>query len=363
MENRRGRRAPRSERRDISGLMTGIDLHSDHGVSSPDLVSVIVPAYNATATVGKCLDGILASDWIEVEIVVVDDGSRDETPSIVARYPTVRLVTQSNQGSAAAKNRGARESRGAYLYFLDSDVVIRPETVRMFVETIRAYRVQMVLGRYSTTPINKTLAAHYKALFDYVYYVPRRLRNRVYLNGQIGGGDFIERQSFFALGGYDPRFTGASVEREEFYIRFYEAGLRSAANPLIRTAHHFPSLRGLLRNYRERIDGTIQLLRGRSAPFTYFSRIRMTVPPAIGLAAAGTSLAALAVPAAGLAAAFLWLAWGAASWDFISEAWKRKGPAMALLLLLLHLSVSVAILGMAVISYLRAEFRHIVTRG
>lgn len=85
------------------------------------LVSVIIPAYNRAEYVGASIESVLNQSWPEREVIVVDDGSTDETADVVARYPSVRYIHQSQCGIGAARNRGVRSARGEFLAFLDSD--------------------------------------------------------------------------------------------------------------------------------------------------------------------------------------------------------------------------------------------------
>jgi hypothetical protein len=85
--------------------------------------SVIVPLYNKEPYVGRCLESILAQDYGEFEVIVVDDGSTDGSGDIVRRYkdPRVRLLVQQNAGPGAARNRAAAEARYEWIAPLDSD--------------------------------------------------------------------------------------------------------------------------------------------------------------------------------------------------------------------------------------------------
>lgn len=86
------------------------------------LVSAIIPTYNRAALVGRAIESALRQSYPDVEIIVVDDGSTDETPEVVASFgPAVRYLRQRNAGVAAARNHGFRESRGEYVALLDSD--------------------------------------------------------------------------------------------------------------------------------------------------------------------------------------------------------------------------------------------------
>jgi len=92
------------------------------GEAEPLTVSVVIPAYNAAATVTAAIESVLAQTRPPDEIVVVDDGSKDDTSAVVERFgPAVRLVRQANAGCGQARNTGAREARGTWLAFLDAD--------------------------------------------------------------------------------------------------------------------------------------------------------------------------------------------------------------------------------------------------
>jgi len=94
-------------------------------------VSVIIPAYNAAATIAATVESVLAQTFFDFEIICVDDGSIDRTKAILAGYSAkysdrLRLVDQPNNGPAAARNHGARLSSGEYLAFLDADDIWMP---------------------------------------------------------------------------------------------------------------------------------------------------------------------------------------------------------------------------------------------
>jgi glycosyltransferase involved in cell wall biosynthesis len=92
---------------------------------SNELVSIVVPAYNAGRTIARTLDSALAQTYPHIEIVVADDGSKDDTAEIVHRYAAadsrVRLVQQPNQGVAAARNTAIRHGTGSLVAPLDAD--------------------------------------------------------------------------------------------------------------------------------------------------------------------------------------------------------------------------------------------------
>ena len=85
------------------------------------LFSVIIPVYNRPALLCRAIESVLAQTFRDYELIVVDDGSTDQTPSVARSYPGVRCVRQQNRGVSAARNRGVAESSAPYLAFLDSD--------------------------------------------------------------------------------------------------------------------------------------------------------------------------------------------------------------------------------------------------
>lgn len=95
-------------------------------------VSVIVPAHNAAHTLGPCLASVLDGPWADLEMVVVDDGSTDDTVAVAKALgdPRIRILSlSSRQGPAAARNAGVRQSVGAFLLFLDADCTVSPDWV------------------------------------------------------------------------------------------------------------------------------------------------------------------------------------------------------------------------------------------
>ena len=89
-------------------------------------VSLIVPVYNAEEYIGATLDSIINQDFNSYEIIVVDDGSTDQSPEIISEKLTkstadYRIIRQDNAGVSSARNRGMQEATGEYLVFIDAD--------------------------------------------------------------------------------------------------------------------------------------------------------------------------------------------------------------------------------------------------
>jgi len=105
------------------------------GESSSPTVSVVIAAYNAAPWIAETLDSVLAQTFLDCEVIVVDDGSSDETPEVVAGYGSrVRYLRKENGGAASARNVGIRAARGSYIAFVDADYLWLPEKLQLQME-------------------------------------------------------------------------------------------------------------------------------------------------------------------------------------------------------------------------------------
>jgi glycosyltransferase involved in cell wall biosynthesis len=105
---------------------------------SEELVSVIVPVYNGARFLVEALDSVFAQTYRPLEVIVIDDGSTDESGTIARTYPDVRYIRQSNAGVSAARNRGVEAASGQLLAFLDQDDVWFPDKIRKQADALMA---------------------------------------------------------------------------------------------------------------------------------------------------------------------------------------------------------------------------------
>jgi glycosyltransferase involved in cell wall biosynthesis len=104
----------------------------------PELVSVIIPNYNYAEFVGQAIESALGLDWPAVEVIVVDDGSTDESRAVIGGFGSrIRAIFQSNAGQRAAYNTGFSHSHGRIVLFLDSDDLLDPSLVRRLMQVWR----------------------------------------------------------------------------------------------------------------------------------------------------------------------------------------------------------------------------------
>lgn len=102
-------------------------------------VSVIIPAYNAAQFLADTLQSVRSQSYDDYEIIVIDDGSTDDTRAVVESFPGIRYHYQSNRGPAAARNAGLRLAQGEYLAFLDADDLWRPEMLQSCISILEEH--------------------------------------------------------------------------------------------------------------------------------------------------------------------------------------------------------------------------------
>ena len=130
------------------------------------LVSIIIPVYNVEAYLTECLDSVVNQTFRDMEIILVDDGSTDNSPEIMQAFAEkdsrIKIITQPNRGVSAARNTGLRAASGEYILFVDSDDTILPETVETLYNKIRETDSDLLLGNELFCHENKRWSMDFK---------------------------------------------------------------------------------------------------------------------------------------------------------------------------------------------------------
>jgi len=167
-------------------------------------VSVIIPTYNRKASLLRTLDSLSRQTYPadRFEVVVVDDGSVDDTPSVVReKYPfSLRYVRQPNQGDAIARNLGAQESRGDLLIFLDDDITVVPEFIAGMVKEHQGQERLVVAG--TLRPATNGGNSPFEKL--YVQNAGANLDGKVDFTACLSGILSIRRDDYLRLGMMQP---------------------------------------------------------------------------------------------------------------------------------------------------------------
>lgn len=112
-----------------------------------DLISVVVPVYNVAEDLPRCLDSILAQSYLNIELIAVDDGSSDESGTILDKYaqlhPNIHVIHQENDGVTSARLRGAAEASGEWIGFVDGDDEIEPDMYERLLRNALEYGAEI----------------------------------------------------------------------------------------------------------------------------------------------------------------------------------------------------------------------------
>ena len=114
------------------------------------LVSVLIPCYNAEKYIGETLESVFRQTWQNIEVVIVDDGSEDNSVREVERFraENLTLIRQPNAGAAAARNLAYRKATGDYLQFLDADDIISPEKIASQIARLTSHARCVATGKW-----------------------------------------------------------------------------------------------------------------------------------------------------------------------------------------------------------------------
>ncbi|MEO8523288.1 MAG: glycosyltransferase [Caldimonas sp.] len=205
--------------------------------ATPLTVSVVLPLYNAEQMIEATLAPLLAmlSRGEVSEIVVVDDGSTDSSVERVNRHPGVKVLRGGvRAGPAAARNLGAREATGDYLWFVDSDVVVAENAAQVLHASIESDAPQAVIGSYDDAPAARNFLSQYKNLVHSYYHHRGRREASTFWTG-CGA---VQRQLFLSIGGFDAeRYPYPSIEDIELGYRIRGAGGRIVLEPALLGKH------------------------------------------------------------------------------------------------------------------------------
>jgi glycosyltransferase involved in cell wall biosynthesis len=203
-------------------------------------VTVIVPAYNAEATLGDTLDALEAQDHPPVDVIVVDDGSTDRSPDIARKYVgrsrhRVTVLEQDNKGPAAARNRGVEATDADIIVFLDADCVPPPDWLAALTGALNDDVVGASCGYFPVNP------EHLVARFvdhEIARRQERSLGKEVDVLATYATA--YRRDAFLAAGGFSTDFRTASGEDFDLAFTLHQKGGRLLFTDAGRVGHHHP---------------------------------------------------------------------------------------------------------------------------
>jgi len=203
-------------------------------------ISVVIPTHNRSDALAKTLLNLskqqFTGSW---EVIVVNNRSTDDTDEVVRgqRFPApLRLVHEEKPGAAAARNAGIAVSRGQHIILIDNDILVEPDFLRRHYDLLLSNPGCWITGHVVNLPEQRStpFGKYRQSLCG---YVPRESDGgeAYWLNG---GNVSLPRADWKRLGGFDERFSGASVEDYDFAIRAWDAGIKILFRPSIVAIHN-----------------------------------------------------------------------------------------------------------------------------
>jgi len=345
--------APRLGR--VTSMARWLSRRRGGAVPAVTRISVVIPVYNAEATLAECLTRVFQSSWDSFEVVFVDDGSTDRSRAIAQSFPVRIVPTSGRVGPARARNIGARAAVGELLFFIDSDVMLRPDSLPRLADAFEDRTVDAICGVQSAEMRHQDLVSQYKNLWMRWTYL--RQTGDVPLFYTTAAA--IRRDAFVRVGGFDEGYATPNVEDTAFGQKLARMGMSVRVQPALEVEHvkHY-SLRSLLRtDFMRAVSLTRLKLRhtddlganNTSVPSSYIASVGV-----VGLAVLALLVGAglgVTGPAMAAAAAFTALA-VALNGEFLaairtSEGWwrtLRAVPVLVLELLVVGLGTGIGLL-------------------
>lgn len=184
------------------------------------LVSVIIPVYNGARYLGAALDSVFAQTYRNFEVIVVDDGSMDDSGHIAQSFPDVRYLHQTNQGVAAARNHGLEVAQGEYFAFLDQDDLWIADKLKLQIEYLLTHPevgYTLTQQKYFLDPGGTLPPWFRKQLFDSVH------------TGWVLGTLVVRRTIFEAVGNFATGYSAANDS--DWFFRAKAAAIPMAVVP------------------------------------------------------------------------------------------------------------------------------------
>jgi glycosyltransferase involved in cell wall biosynthesis len=199
----------------------------------PALVSIVIPNYNYAVYLAQAIESALAQDYPNIEVIVVDDGSKDDSLAVAARFP-VQVVAQSNRGLSAARNAGAARAQGSFYVFLDADDTLDRRYVARTVDALQAGPAHVA---FAYTHV-QTFGTESRRIEPGPFSVRAMVRAN-----QAHASSLIRADVFKRVGGYDESWHTA-FEDHELWLRMLSQGYEGVLvpEPLLNYRQHGPSM-------------------------------------------------------------------------------------------------------------------------
>jgi len=197
-------------------------------------VSVVVCSYNGAATLAECLESLTRLDYPDFELILIDDGSTDNTREIAQRFPNVKAIHQENRGLSAARNEGLRAATGQIVAYTDSDCIVEPSWLLYLAQSMRNQQVDGIGGPNVPPTSDGWIAQCVAASPGGPSHV---MLDDCRAEHVPGCNMAFDREKLLALGGFDVQFRQAGDDVDLCW-RWLDAGWSIGYAPAALVWHH-----------------------------------------------------------------------------------------------------------------------------
>ncbi len=203
-------------------------------MSASPRISVIIPAHNAVSTMRESLASVFANRGVTYEVLLVNDASTDSTEQLALEFPCRVVSLGKNIMSANCRNLGAQLARGEIIVFFDADQLMEPDTLLGYANALDAHPgVTAIVGSLAPDTPMPGFFSRFKNFQHHHTHQTAEREGATLASGLVA----LRRDAFLALGGFEPAFSGASIEDIALGYRMIRTGHRIRFEPSIQMVH------------------------------------------------------------------------------------------------------------------------------
>ncbi|MBI3378964.1 MAG: glycosyltransferase [Nitrospirae bacterium] len=222
-------------------------------------ISVIIPNYNGSSTIGRCLEAAFSSEYDNFDVIVTDDCSTDNSAEIIKKFPCKFIFLNKHSGASRARNTGAKNSGGEILFFIDADCLLQKNTLASVNKAFLTDEDAIIGGTYTVIPYDKDFFSTFQSIFINYSEMKKEPPDYIPTHAMV-----ISRDIFMKSGGFQENFLPI-LEDVEFSHRLRKTGYKLTMNSeiLVRHIFNFTLIKSLRNAYKKTRYWTVYSLRNK----------------------------------------------------------------------------------------------------
>ena len=222
-------------------------------------ISVIIPNYNGSSTIGRCLEAAFSSEYDNFEVIVTDDCSTDNSAEIIKKFPCKFIFLDKHSGASRARNTGTKNSGGEILFFIDADCLLQKNTLASVNKAFLISENAIIGGTYTAIPYDKDFFSTFQSIFINYSETKKEPPDYIPTHAMV-----IARDIFMKSGGFKENFLPI-LEDVEFSHRLRKTGYKLTMNSeiLVRHIFNFTLIKSLKNAFRKSLYWTIYSLKNK----------------------------------------------------------------------------------------------------